>query len=388
METASFCGQCGTGIPAGNRFCTSCGTPSGVHQAVTPALAAAALADQDSAPANDTLLPPVTGLPSVRDDAEAPPDAPAVEQRAPDREPAAVRPMPGRPSRRGRGRWALIATAVVALAAAAVAVVFIATGGGDSERDDERAARGPSEATAYQEQVAKAFGPVLGANKRVSARLAALKGTRPDAARLAVQQAKDATTMASGAIAAMRAPNGQQELADAAQEVINRERAYLSAVESVLNHPTVAGASQLPSLSSDLIAALHAAGPTIAGEEETVAGADRLQAWARTTSRTLARRAAAKRAKARRERSGSSSNSGTTSNATRGTPCGSGVYAGPNTSCPFALNVRDAYYEAPGSRASVRVYSPVTGMTYTMDCRPAGDAVTCSGGNGASVTIE
>jgi hypothetical protein len=63
------------------------------------------------------------------------------------------------------------------------------------------------------------------------------------------------------------------------------------------------------------------------------------------------------------------------------------VYAGANTSCPFALNVRDAYMEAPGAVASVRVYSPVTNTIYTMDCRPSGSGTTCSGANNASVTF-
>jgi hypothetical protein len=69
-----------------------------------------------------------------------------------------------------------------------------------------------------------------------------------------------------------------------------------------------------------------------------------------------------------------------------GTDCGGGVHAGPNTSCPFARNVRDAYTAAPGTTASVRVFSPVTGQTYTMSCAPAGSGVTCSGANNASVT--
>jgi hypothetical protein len=66
--------------------------------------------------------------------------------------------------------------------------------------------------------------------------------------------------------------------------------------------------------------------------------------------------------------------------------CGAGLRAGPNTSCPFAQNVRDAYDAAPGATASVRVFSPVTGQTYTMSCAPAGSGVTCSGANNASVT--
>jgi hypothetical protein len=219
-----------------------------------------------------------------------------------------------------------------------------------------------------------------------------LKGTKPDSARLAVRQAQQATTAANGALGALTVPSGQKDLGSAAQQVIDREVAYLAAVASVLNHPTVAGASQLQTLSSNLTSALHAAGPTIAGDQETVNGADRLTSWARTTSRTLNRRAAAKRAKATRarERSGSGSGaSGGTSTAStpRGNSCGSGVYAGANTSCEFALNVRDAYADAPGAVATVRVYSPVTDTTYTMDCRPSGSGITCSGGNGASVSF-
>jgi hypothetical protein len=68
------------------------------------------------------------------------------------------------------------------------------------------------------------------------------------------------------------------------------------------------------------------------------------------------------------------------------TNCGAGLNAGPNTSCPFARNVRDAYDAAPGATASVRVFSPVTGQAYTMSCAAAGSGVTCSGANNASVT--
>jgi hypothetical protein len=69
-----------------------------------------------------------------------------------------------------------------------------------------------------------------------------------------------------------------------------------------------------------------------------------------------------------------------------GTDCGGGVHAGPNTSCPFARNVRKAYDAAPGTTASMRVFSPVTHLTYTMSCAAAGSGVTCSGANNASVT--
>ena len=64
------------------------------------------------------------------------------------------------------------------------------------------------------------------------------------------------------------------------------------------------------------------------------------------------------------------------------TDCGSGLTVGPNTSCPFAENVRAAY-ESSGS-GILDVYSPTTGQTYRMYCT-SGSPVVCTGGHGASV---
>lgn len=79
---------------------------------------------------------------------------------------------------------------------------------------------------------------------------------------------------------------------------------------------------------------------------------------------------------------GSSGSSGSS-----GSPCGSGVSAGPNTSCAFALNVAQAYFDAGGGSPTVSVYSPVTQKTYTMTCT-AGAPTVCRGGNNASVFIR
>jgi len=73
--------------------------------------------------------------------------------------------------------------------------------------------------------------------------------------------------------------------------------------------------------------------------------------------------------------SGSVSSGGTNS-------CGNRVSVGPNTTCPFAFNVADAY-RSSGSNV-VDVYSPVTGKTYTMTCS-SGSPHVCTGGNDASV---
>jgi hypothetical protein len=68
-----------------------------------------------------------------------------------------------------------------------------------------------------------------------------------------------------------------------------------------------------------------------------------------------------------------------------GQNCGDGVFAGANTSCPFARNVRDGYFAVPGDSVEIDVFSPVTGQTYTMSCVRTGDRVTCRGGNNAVV---
>ena len=66
--------------------------------------------------------------------------------------------------------------------------------------------------------------------------------------------------------------------------------------------------------------------------------------------------------------------------------CGSGVYANGNTTCPFAHNVRNEYYNS-GQSSVIRVHSPVTGSTYTMSCSSRSPH-TCTGGNDASVTFD
>jgi hypothetical protein len=66
------------------------------------------------------------------------------------------------------------------------------------------------------------------------------------------------------------------------------------------------------------------------------------------------------------------------------TNCGGGVYAGADTSCPFALNVEADYTGAGADYAS----SPVTGLSYTMNCDGgygARGTVTCTGGDNALV---
>jgi hypothetical protein len=65
--------------------------------------------------------------------------------------------------------------------------------------------------------------------------------------------------------------------------------------------------------------------------------------------------------------------------------CGGLVFAGPDTSCPFAENVVSAYANDSGN-VTVTASSPVTGETYTMQC--SGESpVSCTGGTNALVVF-
>ena len=63
----------------------------------------------------------------------------------------------------------------------------------------------------------------------------------------------------------------------------------------------------------------------------------------------------------------------------------------PGTSCPFALNVQQAYTNTTNdntndNNATVTAVSPVTGEQYSMQCTGQSPVV-CTGGNNALVAL-
>lgn len=73
--------------------------------------------------------------------------------------------------------------------------------------------------------------------------------------------------------------------------------------------------------------------------------------------------------------------------------CGGDVFAGPNTSCPFAENVEKAFraarcgsYGCSVDAVTVTAFSPVTGRTYVMHCS-SGPPLVCRGGVNALVEL-
>lgn len=63
--------------------------------------------------------------------------------------------------------------------------------------------------------------------------------------------------------------------------------------------------------------------------------------------------------------------------------CGDGVSANSNTTCPFALNVKEAYFDS-GQSDTIDAYSPQLGRSFTMSCS-AGSPHVCTGGANAEV---
>jgi hypothetical protein len=309
------------------------------------------------------------------------PDPPTAAA-PPHQPPLGTRPAGG-PSR----RWLPVVIAVVVMVVAAVAAVLVLTVFSSSSGDDQ--------AAAYKDKIVTVMTPVIAANKSLSSSLQTLHGTRPTPARRRASVAQSATLTARGGLAALTVPSGSEQLATNARGTLTREAAYLAAVSAALSDPASASASQTQTLAGNLTGALDVIAPAQQDWSQSVTGADNLTSWAPKAAAAVKRKkAAAARKGTRAGRNGAApAPAPAPASAPRspaapagGTDCGGGTHAGPNTSCSFAQNVRDAYNNAPGSTASVQVFSPVTNQTYTMSCGPAGSGVTCSGANNASVT--
>jgi hypothetical protein len=345
---AHFCTECGAQMADG-RFCPNCGTefdaPTerlgdfGRHHITAQRVA-------DSVNAGFAPNGALDGAQAVLDATSGAPPAPP------------------------RRRWRIFAVTglllCVAAAAAAVLIFVVAPGGSDA-------------GAVYRDKVADAVAPVNRANRDLSTDLARLRGSRPIAARSAAARAQRATTSAQGAVNALTVPKGSERLASRTRQALDREQSYLTAVRTVLADPSNPAVSQLQSLAGNLTSAFDAVGIPLAGAAESVSGDDRLSTWAHRTSHRKSSTADGAAAP-------TSAPAAAPSPYASGRDCGGGLSAGPNTSCEFARNVQSAYNAAPGLSATVEVFSPVTGETYSMHCAPAGSGTTCSGGNSASVS--
>jgi hypothetical protein len=371
---AGFCTGCGTAL-AGGRFCSGCGEPVVPEAGPFPrheaaAARGAATADGfNSKGAYHADAPPVAGNPLL-DDIEA------TQRLAP---PPPYPGAPGAPAR--RRRWPFAVAGALIAAGIAAALIIILSGSSSSST------KGPDEQQTYTAKVTAAFAPVNNANHRLSNALENLDGAkRPGAAvRTAVARSKSASSAARGALDALTVPTGSQQLTTQLRQALDRQDAYLSAVDAALSDQSNPAVSQLQTLSGNLTDALDAVGAPLGGAAQNVRGADSLTGWAQRRRRAAARNHARQQQQASSS-PGSGGSAASASPLASGRDCGAGLHAGPNTTCEFAQNVREAWAAAPGLANTIQVYSPATGQTYTMNCAPAGTGITCSGGNNASVS--
>jgi hypothetical protein len=371
-----FCATCGNGL-SGGRFCPGCGQPAGTAGSPFPRFDAA----NDAAAAYvKTGAPlPATARKSLLTDIE--------ETARLTAEPVPV--SSGLPvgTRKAGSRWPVWAAGGLLIVAIGVVAVILLTGGSSSNSSGGTAS--------YTSKVVAAFQPVNHANQQLSTALAGLNGQRTGAARAAVAQGQSATSAARTALAALPAPDASQQLPILMRQVLDSEDTYLAAVSAALAHPGSPGVGQLSALAGTLVRSLDAVGAPLAGAAQNVSGADTLTTWAQGKQR--AKRAAARRAAANKRASAanvpatgaapaSALPAPASSPSPTGQDCGGGLFAGANTTCPFARNVQQAYYDAGGGATTLDVPSPVTHQSYTMSCQPVGGGVTCAGGNNASLS--
>ena len=375
-EHAHFCTNCGTETGSA-RFCPDCGTPTSSGDEA-PAVAP---------PVTDTAqqLTANTTTPSEATTTTEFPSQPAPAQKATGTF-GTFPPPPSVPTRTGadggahRSRVALIvAGAALGLAAIAVAVIILATGGSNGSTN-------PS--TAYHQKLTTALGPVVTANNALSSSLRDLSGANTTPAKSALSQAEQAVTAARGAVAVLSVPPAAAQLSQQVQQALTQENGYLQAVGATLSTQSQGNISQVRPLGTSASSSLVPLDVVTPGIGASLNGSDQLISWANgrvAAAAKAAKKKAAKKPATSSSSSGSSSSSNSTS-VSQGTDCGGGLNAGPDTSCPFAENVQQAWYQAPAGVDTLQVFSPVTDQVYTMTCTQAGVGVTCTGGNNASVS--
>jgi hypothetical protein len=374
-QTIPTCAGCGTQL-AGGAFCPGCGQPA--VQAATPFAGHHAAAQRGADVANGYVYDPAPPPPPIGAGWNPEHYAQPAGPYDPYAGPTNIIPPSGPPPSANRWPFVIGAFAVLAIAIAVIVVLVLSSGSSDG---DTKSGRSPI--PAYQQRVVAAYRPVDDANRHVSAALTRLRTGRSASAEAAVTEAQSATSSAKGALGALDAPPGGERLAAQMRQVLDRETSYLQAVQTALTHPSATTAAAVQPLASNLTSDLGQIGQ-LSSSAGNVRGADNVTTWAVRTRRAEVRKKHAAAHKTQRSNGGSPS--APPNPFQNGRDCGGGVHAGPNTSCAFAINVYQAWLSVPGAAASLDVYSPQTGLTYTMDCRPAGSGYTCTGGNNASVS--
>lgn len=283
-----------------------------------------------------------------------------------------------------RGRVVLIAGVALGVVAVAVAAIVLLSGGSHSKTTSANTS------ASYTNELAKVLTPVVGANRALSRSLTSLDGSKHSvrSAKTAASQALASLATARGGVGVLSAPSAQAQLAGEVQQALTADNGYLQAVSSALATPTGPSAGQLQTLATGAQSALNPLIAVVSGAGDSVSGTDNLVNWTQGATKHAHRQTAPS--------TGHSSPGGPSTSPTpapssppsatvpapstpASTDCGGGLFAGPDTSCPFAMNVQTAWINTPGESNMVTAYSPVTGRSYTESCGPSGTGIMCTG---------
>jgi hypothetical protein len=302
--------------------------------------------------------------------------------------PAAQDSLTMRPAApRSRRSWVTIGLSSGALLIAGVAVAWFLVGGTDATPKASAAAETSLGVDwIYQAKLKTIVAPVVHDNERLSNSLARLRGTKATNAKAEVSRAKRATTLAQGATSALVVPSGSRELATAAEQFLDREAAYLSAVAAVLASPRNSSASEIRTLQSNLTSAIIAAAPIMPDASKSVSGAGALVGWSGHAKKTLAKRASA-RARAKTP-AVEAPTAAAASPVSAGTSCDQNISVGGGATCAFGSNVFWGYWvhTSRGDGTVFTAWSPSASMIMTASC--SGTApVRCTTANGGVITF-
>ncbi len=174
-------------------------------------------------------------------------------------------------------------------------------------------------------------------------------------------------------------------------------------MQATLSDPSSGNAAAVQGAATNAQSAFVNLGSVAPNGDQSIANTYALTQWANARDASAQRSAIQQAAHNAAQQANSGSSSSGSSSSGSSSSGGSGLYgdtrdcgsdggpevcAGPDTSCPFALNVYQAWDAAPGVDNTVEVYSPVTDETYPMTCDSAGSGITCTGGNNASVSWQ
>jgi hypothetical protein len=317
----------------------------------------------------------------------------------------AIGPAPAPAPPRRKAPVLAIAIGAVVLAAIAIVIVIVVASGSSSDQG-----------RAFRQKLTNALTPLVRANRTLSSSLQTLHGRSTQTALSAADRTQHTLLVTRDAVAAVAVPTSERRVSRKTQLVLAQENAYLQSVIIALAEPADGSVSTLPTLAAATANAFASIAPVAPNGQTSIFGTNALLAWARSQTTAQRRRALASRSSTSflasalsvhgsvRSRPGAPPSAGAQSGSGHyatpsgsavpgywsyyqapyasaigapyawagGQSCDQNIFAGDNTSCPFAANifqvVAAAWHYDGVIPAAIVTYSPVTNSWYALAC--------------------